>query len=54
MKRIISGLAVMTVVLGIALMSFGLVGAQDKKLKIIMVSHGGPGNPFWDGHQGYE
>jgi len=47
MKRIISGLAVMTVVLGIALMSFGLVGAQDKKLKLIMVSHGGPGNPIW-------
>jgi simple sugar transport system substrate-binding protein len=47
MKRLISGLAVMTVVLGIALMSFGLVGAQDKKLKLIMVSHGGPGNPFW-------
>ncbi len=47
MKRLISALAVMTVVLGIALMSFGLVGAQDKKLKLIMVSHGGPGNPFW-------
>jgi simple sugar transport system substrate-binding protein len=47
MKRLISTLAIFTVVLGIALMSFGLIGAQDKKLKFIMVSHGGPGNPFW-------
>ena len=48
MKRLISTLAVMTVVLGIALMSFGLVGAQDKKLKFIMIAHGSPaGNPFW-------
>lgn len=48
MKRLISTLAVMTVVLGIVLMSFGFVGAQDKKLKFIMIAHGSPaGNPFW-------
>ena len=48
MKRLISTLAVLTVVLGIALMSVSLVGAQDAKLKFIMIAHGSPaGNPFW-------
>ncbi len=46
-KRTISKLAVVAIALGLVLMLAGSVRAQDKKLKIIMVAHGGPGNPFW-------
>ena len=46
-KRFISVLAILTVVSGLALMSVSGIKAQDKPLNIIMVSHGGPGNPFW-------
>lgn len=46
-KRFISVLAILTVVSGLALMSVSSINAQAKPLNIIMVSHGGPGNPFW-------
>jgi simple sugar transport system substrate-binding protein len=35
-------------IVGVFMVSAGLVGAQDTSLKFIMVSHGSPqGNPFW-------
>lgn len=46
-KRITSVLSVTTVILGILLATVGQISAQDKKLKLIIVAHGGPGNPFW-------
>jgi len=46
-KRFISVLAAMLVVCGLVLTSVGQTQAQDKKLKFIIVAHGGPGNPFW-------
>jgi simple sugar transport system substrate-binding protein len=32
---------------GVLLVGVGAAGAQDSQLKFRMVSHGGPGNPFW-------
>src|SRR5436190_2098527 len=46
-KRLISTFAILAVVAGIALMSVGQTSAQGKTLNLILVSHGGPGNPFW-------
>src|SRR4051812_32772918 len=46
-KRFITILASLLVVMGLALVVTGQVRAQDKKLKLIIVAHGGPGNPFW-------
>lgn len=34
-------------VVGVLLVSIGVVGAQGSGLKFKMISHGGPGNPFW-------
>ncbi len=45
-KRFVSTLAILSVVLGVALVGTGAASAQNK-LKFILVSHGGPGNPFW-------
>jgi len=46
-KRLTSVLSVLAIVLGVLLVGVGQIGAQDKKLKLIIVAHGGPGNPFW-------
>jgi simple sugar transport system substrate-binding protein len=46
-KRTISVLASLLVVMGLVLTVNGNAQAQAKKLKLILVSHGGPGNPFW-------
>lgn len=46
-KRLLSTVAILTVVAGMALMGLGQIRAQGKKLSFILVSHGGPGNPFW-------
>jgi len=46
-KRIITILATLVVVAGIVLSYSGQVNAQAKKLKLIVVAHGGAGNPFW-------
>jgi hypothetical protein len=46
-RRFISVLAALLVVCGLVLTSVGQTQAQDKKLKFIIVAHGGPGNPFW-------
>lgn len=44
-KRI---LLIALIVAGVLVISLGVAGAQDAKLKFIMVSHGSPqGNPFW-------
>ncbi len=43
-KRLIP---VVVLIVGVLLASFGLAGAQDDGLVFRMVSHGGPGNPFW-------
>jgi len=40
-------MAVLAVVFGVLLVGVGQIGAQDQKLKLIIVAHGGPGNPFW-------
>lgn len=40
-------LPIAVLIVGIMLASFGLAGAQDDGLVFRMVSHGGPGNPFW-------
>jgi simple sugar transport system substrate-binding protein len=40
-------LLIVLLVCGIVLASIGVAGAQDNKLVFRMVSHGGPGNPFW-------
>jgi simple sugar transport system substrate-binding protein len=46
-KRLI---AVAIIVMGILLATFGAVAthAQEEPLKFFIVSHGGPGNPFWN------
>jgi simple sugar transport system substrate-binding protein len=44
LKRLIP---VAVLIIGILLASFGMAGAQDDGLVFRMVSHGGPGNPFW-------
>jgi simple sugar transport system substrate-binding protein len=45
MKRF---LLVGLLIVGVLMVSMGIVGAQDAALKFIMVSHGSPqGNPFW-------
>jgi len=44
LKRLIP---VAVLIIGILMASFGLAGAQDDGLVFRMVSHGGPGNPFW-------
>lgn len=46
-KRITRVMAVLAVVFGVLLVGVGQIGAQDQKLKLIIVAHGGPGNPFW-------
>src|SRR5579871_6750387 len=46
-RRTISVLASLLVVMGLVLTVNGTATAQAKKLKLILVSHGGPGNPFW-------
>jgi simple sugar transport system substrate-binding protein len=37
-------------IVGVVLASFGVVGAQTdpSELRFFLVSHGGPGNPFWN------
>lgn len=40
-------LVVLLLVVGVAIASIGVVGAQDDALTFAMVSHGGVGNPFW-------
>ena len=44
LKRLIP---VALLIAGILIASIGFVGAQDDALVFRMVSHGGPGNPFW-------
>jgi len=46
-RRLISCLATLAIGSGALLMSFGSANAQAKQLSLILVSHGGPGNPFW-------
>ncbi len=46
-KRLISVLASLLVVFGITLGLVGQTNAEAKKLKLVVVAHGGPGNPFW-------
>jgi simple sugar transport system substrate-binding protein len=46
-KRIITILATLLVVAGMLLSFTGQANAQAKKLKLIIVAHGGAGNPFW-------
>ena len=44
LKRLIP---VAVLIVGILMASFGFAAAQDDGLVFRMVSHGGPGNPFW-------
>jgi ABC-type sugar transport system substrate-binding protein len=45
MKRF---LLVALLIVGVLMVSAGVAGAQDAKLKFIMIAHGSPaGNPFW-------
>ena len=46
MKKILRAIPVLLLVLSIAMMSFGAIGAQDQ-LVFRVVAHGGAGNPFW-------
>ena len=46
LKRLVSTVAVLSVVVGLGLVNTGAAGAQAQ-LHFILVSHGGPGNPFW-------
>jgi simple sugar transport system substrate-binding protein len=46
-KRFISILAALLVVFGLTLGIVGQTNAQAKRLKLVVVAHGGPGNPFW-------
>lgn len=47
MKRITRLLPAALLILGIFVVSLGVVGAQDDGLTFAMVSHGGASNPFW-------
>jgi simple sugar transport system substrate-binding protein len=47
MKKLLRIIPVLLLVVGIATMGFGVVGAQGDQLTFRMVSHGGVGNPFW-------
>lgn len=47
MKKFFRLVPVVILVLGIAIGSFGAVGAQGDQPVFRMVSHGGVGNPFW-------
>jgi simple sugar transport system substrate-binding protein len=49
MNKIFRVVPVLVLVLGILVVSLGIVGAQDVPGpgKYFLVSHGGPGNPFW-------
>ncbi|MFZ4825903.1 MAG: substrate-binding domain-containing protein [Phototrophicaceae bacterium] len=47
MKKLLHILPIVLLVMGIALTSLGVVGAQENTLVFRMVSHGGAGNPFW-------